>query len=144
MTSRWLLLNLGFLDLRSQLYLSMGGGIHVSQTFLVSFVYKGKISVVNINFIVSVFSMFPLRLFGPVVSLTNTLFHHSLTKSSKSTSATASRQTARQSRTQDNVTFRWQQQLVKASLMQYSYKLFQILQFECNSMKILHQYTQYI
>ncbi|XP_053408132.1 etoposide-induced protein 2.4 homolog [Mercenaria mercenaria] len=50
--------------------------------------------------------MFPLRLFAPVVSLTNTLFHHSLTKSSKSSATSGRQAAARQSRTQENVTFR--------------------------------------
>ncbi|XP_060607250.1 etoposide-induced protein 2.4 homolog [Ruditapes philippinarum] len=50
--------------------------------------------------------MIPLRLFAPVVSLTNTLFHIT-TKGSESTSTPANRpMTTRQSRTQENVTFR--------------------------------------
>lgn len=50
--------------------------------------------------------LFPLRLFAPVVSLTNALFNHSLTKSSKTPSTPNRQPTPRQSRTQENVTFR--------------------------------------
>lgn len=55
-------------------------------------------------FFLSVFSNFPLKLFAPVVALTNMLFHHSFTKGSSS-KASNNRQSRHLTRRSENVTF---------------------------------------